>query len=242
MKEKIYTIPVNEGFDASVKDKGCTCPFCTIYNKLEQNEVEAVLGPAMMEPDVRIRTNAAGFCGVHYRMMFEKKRRLQLGLILESHLAEVTKGQKSSGLDALKGAGVSQMKRLEALEADCYVCRITEEKFAKMLSCAAILWSEEKEFREKTANQPYFCLPHYKRFIEAARLNLSKKQFSDFYDAVSAQEIAYLEEINKDVSWFCKKFDYRYDEEPWYQSKDSIERTIRLMRGDIHKNADDGKI
>ena len=32
--EKIYTIPVNEAFDASAADKSCGCPFCTLYNGL----------------------------------------------------------------------------------------------------------------------------------------------------------------------------------------------------------------
>ena len=55
--EKIYTIPVNEAFDRSATDKACGCPFCALYNMLEQNELDAVLGASMMEPDVRIETN-----------------------------------------------------------------------------------------------------------------------------------------------------------------------------------------
>jgi hypothetical protein len=46
---------------------------------------------------------------------------------------------------------------------------------------------------------------------------------------------AYIEELNEDVSWFCKKFDYRYNEEPWYNSKDSVERSMKFLRSDIHK-------
>ena len=44
----------------------------------------------------------------------------------------------------------------------------------------------------------------------------------------------YLAELQKDVSWFCKKFDYRYDEEPWYNSKDAVERAFKFLRSDIH--------
>ena len=42
----------------------------------------------------------------------------------------------------------------------------------------------------------------------------------------------YLETLTEDVSWFCKKFDYRYDEEPWYNSKDSVQRAIKFLSGD----------
>ena len=57
--EQIYTIPVNEAFEASAADKSCGCPFCSLYNKLENDELDLILGASMMEPDVRIKTNKA---------------------------------------------------------------------------------------------------------------------------------------------------------------------------------------
>ena len=44
----------------------------------------------------------------------------------------------------------------------------------------------------------------------------------------------YMTTLTDDVSWFCKKFDYRYDAEPWYNSKDAVERAIKFIRSDIH--------
>ena len=87
--EKIYTIPVNEAFEASAADPACGCPFCTLYSKLEENELDLILGASMMEPDVRIKTNELGFCKTHYDMMFTRKNRLGLALMLESHLNEL---------------------------------------------------------------------------------------------------------------------------------------------------------
>ena len=45
--EQIYTIPVNEAFDAADG-----CPFCALWRKLEENELDLILGASMMEPDV----------------------------------------------------------------------------------------------------------------------------------------------------------------------------------------------
>ena len=42
--EQIYTIPVNEAFEASASDASCGCPLCTLYRKLEENELELILG------------------------------------------------------------------------------------------------------------------------------------------------------------------------------------------------------
>ena len=44
----------------------------------------------------------------------------------------------------------------------------------------------------------------------------------------------YFDELTEDVSWFCKKFDYRYGDEPWYNSKDAVERAMKFLRCDLH--------
>ena len=83
MSEKIYTIPVNEAFEACAEDKSRGCPFCRLYNKLEADETDLILGASMMEPDVRIKTNEKGFCATHFQMLLSGKNRLGLGLMLD---------------------------------------------------------------------------------------------------------------------------------------------------------------
>ena len=39
-------------------------------------------------------------------------------------------------------------------------------------------------------------------------------------------------ELTGDGAWFCKKFDYLYKDEPWGDSKDAVERAIKLLSGD----------
>ena len=41
--EQIYTIPVNEAFEASAADKTCGCAFCALYEKLEEKELDLIL-------------------------------------------------------------------------------------------------------------------------------------------------------------------------------------------------------
>ncbi len=67
--ETIYTIPVNEAFEASAADKSCGCPICALYNKLEEDELDLILGASMMEPDVRVKTNEQGFCEKHLELL-----------------------------------------------------------------------------------------------------------------------------------------------------------------------------
>ena len=77
----------------------------------------------------------------------------------------------------------------------------------------------------------YFCLPHYRRLLSLAKSSMGKKEFAAFYETISELEQRYAETLSGDVSWFCKKFDYRYQDEPWNNAKDAVERTIRFLSG-----------
>lgn len=220
--EKIYTIPVNEAFE--VQDG---CPFCRLFKTLEDNELDIILGAAMMEPDIRIETNKKGFCEHHYGKMFEAGNRLGLGLILETHIDELISHLTKMPLlgDKLKATG----EYLDKASASCYVCDRIDNNFTKMVECACILWETDENFREKFSKTPMFCIHHYAMMMKSASLFISKKVRSDFYKAASEIELEYLNTLKKDVSWFCKKFDYRYDDEPWGNSKDAVERAIKSV-------------
>ncbi len=228
--EQIYTIPVNEAFEASRDDAACGCPLCALYNKLENNELEAILGASMMEPDIRIMTNKEGFCKTHYDMMFVRKNRLGMALTLESHLEELKGDLKIGGLIPSK-----PHKRIADLEGSCYVCRKIDFNFKHMVETVVFLWEKDEEFVKKLKAQPYFCLPHYRLLLECAERRLQKKKAAAFERDCAEIVNGYLAELKEDVSWFCKKFDYRYGDEPWYNSRDSVERAIKFLRSDIHK-------
>ena len=78
-------------------------------------------GPAMMEPNVRVRTNQEGFCYRHFSMMIKQGKRLSNALILESHLEEVM-----GKLSLTNPRGKFDKKKLEQLDnmaKDCFICR-----------------------------------------------------------------------------------------------------------------------
>lgn len=235
--QQIYTIPVNEAFDKSVAQPAEGCPFCTLFRKLEEDELEIILGASMMEPDIRKKTNEQGFCPTHYRKMLGRRRRLGMGLILESHLAEVKKKVRS-------------LSSLLTLERDCYVCTRIDKNLSAMIATAVYLFETDPAFRKKFEEQPYYCLPHYRAMLDYAKKKCSRRSYAALSEAAETTESAYLEKLSGDIGWFCKKFDYRYDEEPWYDAKDAIERSLRFLSSDTGelprpdpagKNADDEK-
>ena len=46
MAEQLYTIPVNEAFEADFE-----CPICAMHRSLERNAIEYTMGPSYMEDD-----------------------------------------------------------------------------------------------------------------------------------------------------------------------------------------------
>ncbi len=64
MKEKLYTIPLNDAVNA-----GDECPFCYIERNVEQDLMDFVLGScaSYMESDVREDTDREGFCRTHMK-------------------------------------------------------------------------------------------------------------------------------------------------------------------------------
>lgn len=240
--EQIYTIPVNEGFEKAQEEGLHTCPFCIMYNRLEDTELDLILGASMMEPDVRIKTNESGFCPEHLELLFTRGKRLPLALMLESHLnhiADELSGNMSSLFIAKTGENAA--RRLAKLESSCYLCDRIEYNFSRMIETAALLWQSDEGFRKKVEHTPFFCLRHYGRFIQAARERLSKKEFAEFYKAVIEVENRYFDKLRGDVSWFCKKFDYRYENEPWGDAKDSPERAKTFLSGYMHRYEDTEK-
>lgn len=223
MKEHIYTIPVNEAFE----DESGKCPFCLLYEKLQEDELSLILGASMMEPDVRIQTNEKGFCPQHFGMLVTRKNRLGLGLILESHLEELKKDVKLGGMLSRDKTSAPR-KKIGELEKSCYICDRIETNFAAMISTAAILYEREEAFRKKFAAKKCLCLPHYRRVLEETN-HMHKPYNADMAKDAAAIVEAYLDKLKNDVSWFCKKFDYLYDNEPWYDSKDAIERAIAFL-------------
>ncbi len=227
MPETIYTIPINEAFDKAEESESPSCPFCELYEMLERNALEAIMGAAMMEPDIRIATNKLGFCRNHFNRIYENGNRLGLALILESHLAEVNERVFKKPIFDSKGE--KSEKAIEEISHTCYLCTKIADSLTKMFDNTIYIWETDEDFRRKFKHQRCFCMPHYRKLLQYGRSGLDKKKFAEFFEVAKGIEQKYLEELTKDVSWFCTKFDYRFDNEPWGNSKDSVPRAIDFL-------------
>lgn len=221
MRDDITSIPISEVFEP--KDG---CPLCRLHDMLNERIAVYITGAAMMEPDIRQETNRLGFCHSHYRRLLKQQKRLPLALMMESHLAEMEKTAFATGFGG-------KTKKVKQTKPTCYMCHSIDYNMERFASNICHIWEREEDFRKLYAEQPYFCLPHCKQLSEAA-LEMPRKFQGEFIRVTADITRRYLQELEGDVSHFCKMFDYRNNtpNKDWGNSKDSIERSIHWLTGE----------
>ena len=224
MRESLLTIPVTDIFEPK-----CGCPICLLRDTLEKRTVEYIMGAAMMEPDVRIETNKLGFCKTHFEQMRDCKNRLSLALMLQSHLQSMQKNifTRQSLFEPKK----AKQKKVSAVNSTCFVCSKIDWGMSRILVTLFEMYVQQREFRELFDQQEMLCLPHYDLLVGMCSEHMDKKNQKMFIDSCTALTEKYLDALEKDVSHYCKMYDYRNTgaDADWGNSKDSIERAIKFL-------------
>lgn len=241
MKEKIYTIPVNDAFSEE-----CECPMCKLEKKTTDDLLEYFMGPSLMESDVRILTNEKGFCTKHLSSMYNmQKNRLGLGLMLHTHFQNLCEETEKN----LKKAGSAKDKKIFSLKAGYkeQLEDIADKIEDRIESCAlcdklnytmdryidVILWQyfEDREFEKKFLSTKGFCLLHLAMLLRGCAKYLTGSRAASFVNALAKLENESMETLESELKWFTEKFDYKNEKKPWGNSKDAVPRTIRKIVG-----------
>ncbi len=248
MRYHIDTIPV---WDAMKLDGECL--MCALERKTELGEAERYLGASVMEPDVRVKVNDRGFCRKHHAMLFSMSNRLGHALMLESHTIEIREklarisASLNKSADQLKNSGIAdklngknkaataeiqkQAQAVSEMADSCLMCDTIEENMNRYMHTFFHLYQNDTEFRNRFENSKGLCLPHLGKLLEAATQELGARELGQFVETVTRLERDNMDRIQEDISWFIKKFDYRYENESWKNSKDAVERTVDKARG-----------
>lgn len=230
MKEKLYTIPVNEAFGAE-----CECPLCAMKKKLETDAVEYTMGPSYMEDDIREATSRMGFCEKHLNQLYQNQNRLGLALMLKSHMdktiltVEKHSGAKvtASSLFRKKSEESPLVVFLDTVEKSCFVCDKINTTFQRYLATIFHLYHTDHDFREKFKASKGFCSEHFKMLYKEAPSNLKGDELSNFITELNALYLDNMKRVRDDLEWFINKFDYRYADEPWKNAKDALPRSMQ---------------
>jgi hypothetical protein len=231
LKEKLYTIPVNDAFDAD-----CECPICFMRKILETNAIDFTMGPSYMEDDIREATSRLGFCEKHLEQLYKNQNRLGLALIMKTHMDKIVKDvEKRSGNVKFSSPSLFKKKAepsavasyLDELEDQCFVCDKVKGPFERYIVTVFYLYHQEEAFRNKFKASKGFCVKHYKTLYTEAPNNLSGEELNQFIQVLNELFLTNMKRVSDDLEWFINKFDYRYADEPWKNSKDALPRSLQ---------------
>ncbi|MBQ8802606.1 MAG: hypothetical protein IJZ53_03080 [Tyzzerella sp.] len=247
MKEKLYTIPMMDALRENDE-----CPFCYIERNLEQHALDFVLSSSAatyMQDDVRAETDAMGFCRDHYQKMFTYGNLLGNSKILETHMKKMLdemkkemKNYSGSGKQGLMGllkkdassdsSNNNVSRWIHKKEESCYVCNHMKQNYDRYIATFLILFKRgEKEFVDLVKNGKGYCLHHLADIMDAAPNYLNEKEQKQLRDILFPQMEENVERIIDELEWLQKKFDYRYKDEDWKNSRDSVQRAMQKLAG-----------
>jgi len=239
MKEKLYTIPLNDAVNAADE-----CPLCYVKRDVENDQLDYVLGScaSYMESDMRDKTDKAGFCQRHFKDMFDFGNTLGNGWILKTHYLKMisementfnsfTPG-KVSFKDKLKGNKPSNtiVDFVRTKDKSCFICQEVDKIYRCYLDTFFYLYKNDSEFLEKIKKSKGFCLTHFGDLCEEADLQLSESQLIEFYSIMKSLMIENMKRMQEDVSWLVDKFDYTNKDADWKNSKDAIQRGMQKLK------------
>lgn len=230
MRDDICTIPVSEIFEV---DDGC--PICRMYKTVEDRIMNYILGDAMMEPDVRIETNRLGFCNRHLDGMFAHKGRLQLSLMLQTHIKE-TSNKVFGGVFSTPQKSAEKAKEIGN---SCFICNKVEWGIDRMIETVYRCYENERDFRELFNNQSQFCLVHYARLTENANKRKMPKYHKEFCDNLTRITKSYADGLYEGVSAYCSMYDYRNggkSADGSLDCKTAPEKTAAFLKGEYFKD------
>lgn len=202
MKERIYTIPLTESLDAETE-----CPFCFLEKKIEKEQIEYALGPAMMEPDYRLISNEKGFCQKHMEALFNSRRALPFSLVHDTRIDEVIKSLEDVLKKPEKKKTQVLMNTLKGHTSGCIVCDRVESTIKKFINTFWYLYKKEPDFKNRILNGKGFCIHHFEDIIKESNQAGLKK--NEYVNELLELELKNLKRIKENVHDFTKQFDYR---------------------------------
>lgn len=221
----IEQVRIYENFEKKEK-----CALCRSIEEFENQVLNSISTDLVMDLDFFPKFGYEyTFCDYHMSKMENMRDKLGMAIMLKKLIAlEIKKIENGQFEDK---SSKFFMKKFH--DKKCFVCeKVNIKAMNSDISITLELWKDKKSFREIFRNQEYFCFKHSKILIDEAKNKFSKNEFRLFREEIKSIQMKYCKELESDLEWFINKFDYRYSNEPWYNSKASIYRAREILRRD----------
>lgn len=166
-------------------------------------------------------------------MLFDKKNRLSLALMLETHVKELEKSlvlEKKSGFFSKESPADILSHSIYKKVKSCALCDKLNSQMTDAAGNLAYLWASEKDFRAKFENSHGLCLEHTALASGECDKEISGKKKEEFLSMLVTKQKAKLDTIYENLHNFTLSFDYRNANKELSQAeKNSVETAIKHL-------------
>lgn len=240
MKQKIYEIPIWDAYNL----ENCECPICSIEKKSDDDFIEALFSEMVM--DVRLNPQLVkdyDFCHEHFEKLYRYPDKCGLAVLTNRILYMKREALRLS----LKNNAVPKKsffksfilkekpEMLNKKTKACLLCTRLESTMDNYLETLIILWLKDENFKELYKKSKGLCLKHLSLILELAEGKIkNESEKSEFMSTTIKLQEDNMAHLQEELEWFISKFDYRFKDEPWKTSKDSLIRTIQKLIGNFN--------
>ncbi len=232
-------------------EKEENCFLCHLEGRLEQRFIETYLGELVMDPKARERiVESRGFCNYNSYQMFvsasdpASEDGLEMALILKNvteQLLEDVKdyknikfvGTKLWKLDLKHSLGSILGTRLSkpvSNVVECATCDYVSKMMRHYIEGFLSEITQDEEIWKLYDKSKGMCMPHYIITLCVAT-SISNGEFEQVIKKLVEKQIQTLENLQKDLSEYIKKQDYRFSSRERAEVEESIGRGLKQLVG-----------
>lgn len=245
MKQKIYDIPIWDAYGI----ENIECPMCEVEKNMENSFMDILFDDMLMTPYFAVKLQQYLFCREHFEKLYTYKDKLGLALIVNNFLqCQKDELQSFEGVEAnniskglisrVKNIFIRKKSKDAKNEKECYLCHKVEENIPDYIEVLIKLWSKNEDFKKLYSKTRGHCLNHYNMLINDCEKYISGKSLVEFKNITVDLQLDNIKRLIDDLDWFVCKYDYRYKDEPWKNSKDALPRCINKLVGNFDKQKD----
>jgi hypothetical protein len=240
MKQKIYDIPIWDAYAL----ENCECPLCVIEKNMEGSFMDILFDDMLMTPYFAQSLQSYRFCTGHFRKLYIYKDKLGLALMVNNFLqCEKEALEKGFNVEKRKPKFMSRIKgKLKPPKSavfnksiPCYLCEKIDLNLPDYLEVLVKLWNKNEDFKKLYELSKGHCFKHYNSLMEESKKYLNGKNLEKFIEVTHNLQKSNINRLIGELDWFATKFDYRFKDEPWKNSKDALPRCINKLVGDYYE-------
>lgn len=239
MKQDLSQIHIWEAFENEKSE----CPICEIEKRSKRRLIESFFSEIVMDYKFQVSIGVQNYlCKEHLNDLYEHNDKLGLAIIVERMLEyekdKLKKKEESSeSLNYAKSfKDLFRKKKLISTyhRHECYICSKLRGNVRNSIEILIGIWKNNEEFRNLYSSSKGFCMRHFHELLDISAIVLNDAdKIEKFKDITTKLQHNNLARLQEELNWFIQKFDYRFDDRPWGNSKDSLVRSIIKITGNL---------